>query len=1159
MYDIEERLRKGDATNIALTGPYGSGKSSILLTLKEDFPDYNYLNISLATLKPAKNFGKGDPSGIDEDGDNELPKQNLDRLIEYSILQQLIYKEKQKTLPNSRFKRIFHLPKELVLKVTIAIIIAFIAWIVVWEPSFFTIGWLCDLFSKEWMNISGDVLCLGYLLWFVYKAIAMIVPAISNSRLNKLNLKDGEIEIVENTSIFNKHLDEILYFFEQTDYNVVMLEDLDRFESIDIFLKLRELNLLLNESKVISRKIFFIYAVRDDMFQDSERVKCFDYITTVIPVINRSNAKDQLKEELKKRGVTEIKDVTLRELGFFLYDMRLLKNIANEYVQYRGKLEKGISADKLLGMIVYKNFYPNDFADLHDCKGMVYQLLNLKETLIADKIEALEEDNRRRNELRERHQQERHLKETELRRIYLEGYRDRLGSTVQYIKIGDSNYSVKDIAANEKLFDSLIANRTIWYTFIDANGYYGGRPLQGSTDISFDIIENLVDPTQTYHQRLNSLRATFEELADHSINNISKDDIRSQTLSQVLSSIDYGAIKEYQSLNVPRLIEFLVVKGYIDENYYDYISYFYANFIDAHDWDFVLDLKLNRPHPYEYHINNVEAFLTEIPKGTYRKNAILNIDLVDYLATNLSDRMNMTRLLVIIKTAVEGKKYDFFAAYYKIGKKQSEVFGQLFNQYKDLWNAFEKYDDDKSSLKLSWFKYAEAELSCEGSKKWLGEHFAFITDHFLDIEIEQWCKLIRNGEYQFEELNTVSDDVLKTVADTNSFTLTKHNLGVIVGRLLDMNLDSVSYSLVNQTDNKALIKRVDKNLGLCLTSVFSAPESEKEKTDAIRRILLSEEVTEEVKIEYLRRQQNRIDFEEVEQNDVKTLALKCDVIEPSWENVIHYMKNVCDQNTDTELVRYIDRYADVMAKQVIPSDDKESERMLHTQLIGTDVLLFETYVKIIDRFRRWSFVNGVPAIEERRMSLLIEKGMVYYTEENTKGLSDGYSPKVVVAYLLKNKRDFLASPDSMTYTTAVATGLMEADLTVREKATIIPYFGIEIVDANLADEIIHILSMQEITLEKGFLLTVMKLTRLSGKRLKVLSNILMKNSYDDNVITAFIETLPFPYKSIAEKGRKPEIPSDLDSWQLVKVLKDKDYISSYSATKKGIRVNTKLK
>lgn len=70
--DIEERLRKEDATNIALTGPYGSGKSSILITLKEDFPDYHYLNISLATLKPS--------DAIVGNKDDELSKQNIDRL-----------------------------------------------------------------------------------------------------------------------------------------------------------------------------------------------------------------------------------------------------------------------------------------------------------------------------------------------------------------------------------------------------------------------------------------------------------------------------------------------------------------------------------------------------------------------------------------------------------------------------------------------------------------------------------------------------------------------------------------------------------------------------------------------------------------------------------------------------------------------------------------------------------------------------------------------------------------------------------------------------------------------------------------------------------------------------------------------------------------------
>lgn len=454
--NIEERLRKEDATNIALTGPYGSGKSSILITLRDKYPTYKYLNISLATLKPSETISVSDGNSGNDDDNNTVSKLNLDRLIEYSILQQLIYRERQDTLPNSRFKRIFHLSDKKVEKITIFILLAVFSLIIVFEPSFLHVEWLCQLFGWKWLNIVGDTLSIGYLVFISYLAVSKILPAVCNSRLNKLNIKDGEIEIVENTSIFNKHLDEILYFFEQTQYNVVILEDLDRFETTEIFVKLRELNLLLNESKVVGRKIFFIYAVRDDMFQDAERVKCFDYITTVIPIINRSNAKNQLKEELKKRGVTDIADKYLQELGFFLHDMRLLKNIANEYVQYKGKLQKGISSEKLLGMIVYKNYYPQDFAQLHDCKGIVYRLLNLKDKFVAAKIEELESENNKRQALKLAHQKERQLKENELRRIYVDAYRDKCGDNVLQLKVGENLCSLKEISSNEKLFQQQI-------------------------------------------------------------------------------------------------------------------------------------------------------------------------------------------------------------------------------------------------------------------------------------------------------------------------------------------------------------------------------------------------------------------------------------------------------------------------------------------------------------------------------------------------------------------------------------------------------------------------------------------------------------------------------------------------------------------------------
>jgi hypothetical protein len=664
--DIEERLRIGDATNIALTGPYGSGKSSILISLKADYPEYKYLNISLATLEPLVEKVDDVDEGHRDNGDGEISKENLDRLIEYSILQQLVYRESQDTLPNSRLKRIFHLSKERIRNISLAILGALAALIILFEPSFLRVEWLCALLGHQRLNFIGDIVSIIYLTWFVYESIRKIVPAISNSRLNKLNLKSGEIEIVKNTSIFNKHLDEILYFFEQTKYNVVIIEDLDRFESTAIFLKLRELNLLLNESKVVGRKIFFIYAVRDDLFVDADRVKCFDYITTVIPIINRSNAKDKLKAELVKRGVTEIKDKYLRELGFFLFDMRLLKNIANEYVQYRGKLEKGISPEKLLAMVIYKNFYPQDFALLHDCKGIVYQMINLRDSFIAIKLEQLEKESAEKQVQQEKHLKEKHLKESELRQIYLDAYRERLGNTMINLKVGNDFHSIKEIATNEDLFEKLIKNSNVTYNFIPNNGYYPGRQQTNTILIPFSQIEKDVDSNTPYHERLKALRVSFEEFDETNTIERRKDIVRSQSISQIMSEVNYSSNPDYKALNVPDLIEYLVVKGYIDENYYDYISYFYDNFIDAHDWEFILALKLYKEQPYMFHVNNVEACLTEIPNAVYQKKAILNVEIVDYLALHQSERNEKKKLLAVLRTIVEGKHYDFLTNFVNV-------------------------------------------------------------------------------------------------------------------------------------------------------------------------------------------------------------------------------------------------------------------------------------------------------------------------------------------------------------------------------------------------------------------------------------------------------------------------------------------------------------
>ena len=77
-----------DVNCVAVTGPYGAGKTSLINAFRDHYPGLKFIRISLATFE----------------GDDEETISS-DR-IEKSILQQLIYSVGRKQLEYSRFKKI---------------------------------------------------------------------------------------------------------------------------------------------------------------------------------------------------------------------------------------------------------------------------------------------------------------------------------------------------------------------------------------------------------------------------------------------------------------------------------------------------------------------------------------------------------------------------------------------------------------------------------------------------------------------------------------------------------------------------------------------------------------------------------------------------------------------------------------------------------------------------------------------------------------------------------------------------------------------------------------------------------------------------------------------------------------------------------------------
>ena len=72
-----------------------------------------------------------------------------------------------------------------------------------------------------------------------------------------MKIQGNEIEIFheeKDASFFDKYLNEVLYLFDNSDADVVVFEDMDRFNANLIFEKLKEINTLINNKKVLNNK-----------------------------------------------------------------------------------------------------------------------------------------------------------------------------------------------------------------------------------------------------------------------------------------------------------------------------------------------------------------------------------------------------------------------------------------------------------------------------------------------------------------------------------------------------------------------------------------------------------------------------------------------------------------------------------------------------------------------------------------------------------------------------------------------------------------------------------------------------------------------------------------------------------------------------------------
>ena len=389
--------------NVGVTGGYGTGKSSIIHSYFNELKGKTSIYISLA------HFYSLAGNTITTPQDDKAINSQIDNILEMKIVNQLVNQIEPGKIPKANFltKKNIKNRKIIFYSLSIICLILYCKFLlpVITEKITYSIKNFPP--NLEFIDYSLIIISIITMISLYYLLSNTIKKIIYKGNWSKLTINTMGINVnMENkdfstVSYFDNFLSDVIYLFDESDADFVIFEDLDRFNDHSIFEKLREINLMVNQRRnpPKRKKIMFFYVISDEVFSEknvdstnnienisaTEKTKFFDVIIPIIPIVNNTNSFDYLKSKLlDELEITDKNDFEtfLYQASLFIDDLRVLKNMVNEFKVYKEIHKENIEIDykQLFALIIYKTLNSGDFNDLVKSKGDLY-------TQIKDSLE----------------------------------------------------------------------------------------------------------------------------------------------------------------------------------------------------------------------------------------------------------------------------------------------------------------------------------------------------------------------------------------------------------------------------------------------------------------------------------------------------------------------------------------------------------------------------------------------------------------------------------------------------------------------------------------------------------------------------------------------------------------------------------------------------
>ena len=1033
---IEFVFDNSDVTNIAISGAYGAGKSSVIESYEKKHDDKNFLHISLAHFEPTER--------------NESEDSVKETTLEGKILNQLIHQIPVDRIPQTNFRVKKDVGRRNIIIITILlyVLLGSITFISMSNKIQNWVDALCDgrlksllaIFTNDFTVFFAAIALAGSAFICIYNTVKVQK---NKNLFHKVTVQGNTIEIFENKdeSYFDKYLNEVLYLFEQVEADVIVFEDMDRFNSNVIFERLREVNNLVNVHKYnkfknkkrhkLINKIFrrkekqykplrFFYLLRDDVFVTKDRTKFFDYIIPIVPVLDGTNSYDQFIRHLKQGNILEKFDSTfLQRLALYIDDMRVLKNVYNEFLVYMYRLNNtDLNWNKMLAIIVYKNIFPRDFCNLQLGKGYVHELFEQKENLSKETIGKLEE--------------EKQLIQEKITYINKENLTD-----VQ--ELND---------AYEAKYNRL--PRDSWYNQLTQEGRKEKDKLEKEKEKRIEVIDNrnkgmmteLEVKLQDIEQRIS---ATKTKLLSELITRDNTDSIfMIKSINPIGEENQYNEIKGSDYLE---LLKFLISNGYIDETYNDYMTYFYEDSLSAHDKMFLRRITDKKGSDYEYSFNDVEKVLSSpvLRVVDFYEEETLNFNLLKGLLVNQENPKYQKYLSALIKQMKDNKDTEFISKFY-----DSTQFDKTFIiKLNEQWTDFFSYIAVNKILPLKQIRGFSLDSLClldenkiqdinvEGC---LTDYISNQSD-YLNIQnpdvakiISQFC--ILGVKLKKIEIDTANKDLIVGVYENNLYELTFENIKLMIksmyGEYDSYNIEHRNYTVIQGKSESPLAKYIAENINRYANEYLKNCNGYIEDSEDVAiKFINDENVLGDIQEKYVNVLKTVIsDISVIQNKKLWNEMLDKRIIKKTVPNIIHYYTEYC---CDSQLIKFINECDAGMDYSHIENEfGGEIARQFFDSVAVNNEIKTSRYQEILCNMGYGYDVYDAYDISDDKMEVLIKKDVIEMNNVGLEYIRNHYK-KYTALYIDENIEAYLRIITSDNFSYEEALHILGMEIGDKEK------------------------------------------------------------------------------------------------------------------------------